>query len=75
MPRYDFRCEECGNKFELSLSLEEREQETDKKNCPHCSSKQTRQVMSFNGGVVGGSKSGGGAPSGGGCSTGSCPFM
>ena len=74
MPRYDFKCEECGSEFEISLSLEEREQETDKKNCPKCSSKKTRQVMSFNGGVVANSK-GGGAPAGGGCPTGGCPFM
>lgn len=71
MPKYDFRCQECQNLFELNLSLAEREGESEKKKCPSCSSSEVKQVMSFNGGVVTSSK--GGASSGS-CPTGTCPF-
>lgn len=54
MPRYDFKCEECQNLFELNLSLEEREKESLLKKCPSCDSLRVKQQLSFGGVLKGG---------------------
>ncbi|MBF0359396.1 MAG: zinc ribbon domain-containing protein [Oligoflexia bacterium] len=52
MPLYDFQCKKCNKSFELSLSLSEREGSSEKKKCPHCSSKEVNQLMTFKGGLL-----------------------
>ncbi|NMC61826.1 MAG: hypothetical protein GYA55_01520 [SAR324 cluster bacterium] len=78
MPLYDFTCLNCGKVFELSLSLEEREQQSSKKLCPSCSSKNVEQKLSFSGGIIaGGTTSIPNEPpcmSGACCPNGSCPW-
>ncbi|SHH10889.1 putative regulatory protein, FmdB family [Thermosyntropha lipolytica DSM 11003] len=45
MPIYEFKCAACGKKFDLLLSLKERDK---KVKCPECSSDQVeRQLSSF----------------------------
>lgn len=75
MPRYDFKCKECEKEFELSLYLRELDSESEKKQCPECSSKDIAQVLNRSASVLryGQSKSvdtppcagGGKCPSGG----------
>ncbi|MBO8159550.1 zinc ribbon domain-containing protein [Thermosyntropha sp.] len=44
MPVYDFKCKECGNKFDLLLSFKE----LDKARCSKCGSyKVEKQLSSF----------------------------
>ena len=46
MPSYDFRCEKCGGKFNLMLSLSEYEKT--KFRCPKCKSTKVKQeIMPF----------------------------
>ncbi|MBF0300139.1 MAG: zinc ribbon domain-containing protein [Oligoflexia bacterium] len=52
MPIYDFQCQKCKKTFELSLKLSEREGSSEKKLCPHCTSKDIKQLMTFKGGVM-----------------------
>ncbi|MBU0572861.1 MAG: FmdB family zinc ribbon protein [Candidatus Margulisiibacteriota bacterium] len=51
MPIYDLKCEDCGEKFDVRASLEEKEKKKDAKfNCPACGSKKTAfkfNVFSF----------------------------
>ena len=43
MPIFDFKCEECGNKFDLMIS------NRDKNNvlCPQCNSDSIKQLLSM----------------------------
>lgn len=52
MPMYDFQCKACQHNFELMLSLAERNQESEKKICPKCSSKEVGQVLSSGSGYL-----------------------
>jgi len=46
MPSYDFRCEKCGGKFNLMLSLSEYDKM--KFRCPKCKSTKVKQeIMPF----------------------------
>ncbi|BCV20866.1 FmdB family zinc ribbon protein [Moorella sp. Hama-1] len=61
MPTYDFRCQECGERFTVKMSLKEK----DKATCPACGSQKLQQL--FTGiTILGGSSGGGGcaAPAG-----------
>ncbi|ADG82810.1 FmdB family regulatory protein [Thermincola ferriacetica] len=42
MPRYEFNCQSCGNKFIVAISIAER----DKVKCPECGSKNIKQLFS-----------------------------
>ena len=41
MPTYEFRCNACGNKFTLMLSISEKENLT----CPSCGSPKVEQLF------------------------------
>jgi putative FmdB family regulatory protein len=41
MPIYDYRCEKCGKKFTLTLTI--REHEAKKTRCPKCKSTRVEQ--------------------------------
>lgn len=45
MARYEFRCEDCGESFEVERSMSEHEREGPPA-CPECGSGDTRQLMS-----------------------------
>jgi len=63
MPTYNFSCSECKKKFEIDLSLKEKE---DKKiTCPNCGSKKIKQ--GFESFFSNGSSCGGGCSSCPGC--------
>jgi putative FmdB family regulatory protein len=49
MPKYEFQCEKCRKRFELTCSVTEYERQTKKKiKCPKCASvKVIRQISSF----------------------------
>jgi len=47
MPRYDYKCNRCDERFEVSLSVKEKESTTII--CPKCKSEDTSQIF----GVVG----------------------
>ncbi len=48
MPKYDFKCNNCSEVFELSMSIKELEdKEADKKVCPKCNSREVKQLLSF----------------------------
>ena len=44
MPRYEFECNHCNEKFELTLSMKDRGNA--KIVCPNCNSSDTSQVYS-----------------------------
>ncbi len=43
MPTYDFHCEKCKKDFAKTMSFKERDRKHVE--CPHCNSKQVRQVV------------------------------
>ena len=43
MPMYEYRCANCGTKFEVTCHEEEREQLAE---CPQCHSKDVKQLFS-----------------------------
>lgn len=45
MPVYEFRCEDCGRRFELVATLAEKEAGLDPE-CPKCAGADCRQVFS-----------------------------
>lgn len=57
MPYYEYRCEQCGEEFEIVASIKEKTAGLDPE-CPKCHAKMTRQVITA--GVV--LRGGGGAP-------------
>jgi putative FmdB family regulatory protein len=63
MPLYEYRCQECGGRFEAMRRMSER---ADAPSCPACESAATTLAMSATA-FVGGSHGGG---AGGACSTG-----
>ncbi len=65
MPLYDFRCEECGARFERRLSFSQSDTAVA---CPTCASQQTRRLLSAV--AVLGVGSSAGAAEGGGCGCG-----
>lgn len=44
MPRYDYKCNQCDERFEISLSVKEKESATII--CPKCKSEDTSQIFS-----------------------------
>jgi len=44
MPTYDYKCNECGQVFEVFRRLSELDKEV---NCPNCGSKKTERVFSI----------------------------
>lgn len=44
MATYEFKCQECGHRFEQKLLIQEREKFKPK--CPKCSSKKVVQMIS-----------------------------
>lgn len=44
MPRYEFECNQCNGKFEISLSMKDKE--FARIVCPKCKSEDTKQVYS-----------------------------
>ena len=44
MPRYEYRCEACGRKVTLRLSVTEHEKH--RQACPKCGSKKLTQLIS-----------------------------
>ena len=67
MPRYDYRCDDCGHAFEVRLSMSEYS-EGNKPDCPSCGSEKAERTFSSVG-VLTGSRAGGSGPmpTGGGC--------
>ena len=71
MPTYEFACPDCGERFEVRMSIQERELKRAVP-CPKCGREDTRRVFSsFGIGRGGGGPSGGGPP--GCCGGGPCP--
>jgi len=61
MPLYEFQCKDCGEKFSVRLSW----QEKDKAVCPSCNSQNLRQLFTGITILGSGSKAGGcSAPTG-----------
>lgn len=47
MPQYSYKCNKCGDKFDVEASIKEKEEGGNKFNCPFCKSEDTRQVFSL----------------------------
>ena len=47
MPKYSFKCKDCEKKFDVEATIKEREEGSEKFNCPKCKSKNTKQVFSL----------------------------
>ena len=45
MPTYEYRCRECGHRFEKAMTLGEHERHT-KPPCPKCNSRGVEQLPS-----------------------------
>ncbi len=71
MPLYEYRCQECGHKFELRRNMSASDEPA---NCPECSSDQSERQVSLFISMVKDSpsttSSGGGCGCGGACSCG-----
>ncbi len=70
MPLYEYRCEECGEQFELRRSMQASD---DPAACPQCAGEHTKRQISLFISVNKGSQaasSGGGCGCGGACSCG-----
>ncbi|TYP56663.1 FmdB family zinc ribbon protein [Thermosediminibacter litoriperuensis] len=66
MPVYEYKCEDCGHRFEVLRKLQERDEPIE---CPGCRSGNTRrEVSAFGTGISSGSS---GTPGSCGCSGGS----
>jgi len=63
MPYYDYRCEQCGEVFEIRASFKEKAAGLDPE-CPKCHAKRARQMVTTGLLVLGSS---GGNPSSPGC--------
>lgn len=66
MPTYSYMCRECKNKFEVNASIQEKEEGSDKFNCPQCKSGDTKPTFSLKSFFPKGNGKGGGC-CGGGC--------
>ncbi|WP_173299050.1 FmdB family zinc ribbon protein [Thermanaeromonas sp. C210] len=55
MPTYEFRCQDCGNRFTVRLSW----QEKDKATCPSCGGRRLQQLFTGITILAGGSSGGG----------------
>ncbi len=44
MPVYEYRCNKCGEKFDILRGLQDKETEV---KCPRCGATETRRVYSF----------------------------
>lgn len=66
MPTYSYKCNDCGNKFEIAASIKEKEEGGSKFYCPKCASKNTKHVFSLKS-FFSNDKSGGSGGGGRGC--------
>jgi len=69
---YEYRCEDCGRRFEIWAKLAEKERGLEPV-CPHCGSKKARQALGVF--AIGGRSQGGKGPLPGpgfGCGPGCC---
>ena len=77
MPIYEYKCNNCGNQFELLVPRVEDKPRA----CPKCASDSTEKLMSVIGGISMGRSAdtpcgATGCPSAGSCSSaGACPHM
>ena len=46
MPIYNYQCQNCGNIFDLEITLQEKEKGGEKFICPKCGSKEIKQNIS-----------------------------
>lgn len=65
MPMYEYRCEDCGEAFEIILRFSEADQT---QNCPACHSSRTSKMISI--AAIGGAASGSDFSSGSSCASG-----
>ncbi len=72
MPRYDYRCDQCGTVFEVRATIKEKEAGLEPV-CPECQSPRARQVIRASLAVLSGKSGGSAAPScGPDCGPGCC---
>lgn len=45
MPKYDFKCKECGHTFEKQLKTSERSDYIKNTKCPECSEGEIQQIL------------------------------
>jgi len=45
MPTYEYKCNDCGEHFDLFISIRQKEKELDL-TCPNCGSKNVKEVFS-----------------------------
>lgn len=75
MPVYDYKCNDCGNKYDIYFKVRENKEEIE---CPSCKSKSAKKLMTsasisgFSSGISNYEPPSG---SGGSCATGNCPFV
>lgn len=74
MPVYEYRCEECGERFDVRASFAEKQAGLEPA-CPSCEGRRVRQVITaglfLRSGATTGASPSGCAPSGG---AGCCPW-
>ena len=63
MPRYDYRCDDCGHAFEVRMSMSEYS-EGNKPECPSCHSANTERTFSSVGVLTGSRAASGGSAAG-----------
>lgn len=68
MPIYEYRCEDCGTRFEKLV----RSSDTDGPSCPGCGTAHLEQELSTFAAHAGGARAASPMPSGGGCPAGMC---
>jgi putative FmdB family regulatory protein len=54
MPRYDYRCEDCGHAFDVRMSMSEYS-ESNKPDCPNCGSENAERTFGSIGVLTGSS--------------------
>jgi putative FmdB family regulatory protein len=48
MPTYEFECQECQKRFEMTVSVQEHDGlKKEPPPCPHCGRRHTRQLVSL----------------------------
>lgn len=65
MPRYDYKCPDCGHAFEVRMSMSDYSA-SKRPSCPECGSENTERSFSSVGVLVGSRTGGGGSAAGGG---------
>lgn len=47
MPKYSYKCNKCESKFEVDASIKEKEEGSNKFDCPKCKSSDTKKIFSL----------------------------